>query len=224
VHATTSIRAQSWSVLLAIATIAACDSPRIQVRRADLPPVKTFVELKAKYDTTHARTCDFPEVAADPAWPTLGAVDGLAPVQLPLGWRLQPLPDTNTFGEVEWVLTGPREARIRLSHVTSGAIGARWSARNQRGDPAEGLQCLIEREPAGAIWTLYAPGAVFTMPDSTGRVPPRHSALGDLISAAGERFQVRLGAISGPDRDTLARLVSESILNTPAPPGPAAPN
>jgi hypothetical protein len=193
----------------------ACDSQEVQVRLAEEAPPVTLSDLRAKYDTTKLSVCSLAPVIVDKNWKTIAAPDEGLLLQVPRDFHLRPVPDSTFVGlekNLKQVVEGPARSRIGLSRITRGAIGHRWLAGNERGDPADGVLCQIANGPVGSVWTLYAPGAVWTSHDPTGKTAGRFFAIGDLITPTGSRYWAEVGALSAEERDRLVRIVADAGL------------
>lgn len=195
--------------------LASCEQrAQVLVRRADdLPAPRTLAALRMKHGVDSLPPCVFPSAAKEELIEIAAPDTGLR-LRLPPAWALRRSSETRYDGTPEAVLDGPSGARIRVSRIISGAIGAHWLTRDQRSTPARGTRCEVAQDSAGSIWTLYAPGAVFVTPDTAGRIISRSSAVGDVITPAGLRYHVTIHADSERYRDELAGVVAASALTT----------
>lgn len=193
----------------------ACDSPGVLVRRADIPPPATLAALRAYYDTTAMRECDLPAAATNPDWGIIAVPNDGLELQLPPGWRVYATRDSTPLIDAEAELRGPNDDWIQLARRHTGAVRNQWMARNEEGDPAQGILCQVDAGSAGSIWILYAPDSIWTSPGSPGEVTvKRHVGLGDMITPAGIRYQGGVGATTAAERDRLVRILADAALRT----------
>jgi hypothetical protein len=198
-------------------------APRIQVRRAPIPPPTTLAALLAIYRglpdaeqlPPELARCQLPSVTPAPEWITLAAPDNGLQLRLPPGWRARP-PGTTAFGDPEALLEDQAGGRIRAHRVLTGGEGreslnARDVATGQLAELPHTGPCQVGDGPAGSLWTLYP-----AEPGITSGFRSRYFGLGDLVTAGGRRYKVSVSASTAEERDRLVRMVAEAGLATSA--------
>jgi len=188
--------------------------PRIQVRRAEIPPPTTLAALLEIYRgmpdgeslPPELARCQLPTVIPTRDWITLAAPDEGLQLRLPPGWRAQP-PRTSVFGQPEAVLEDQAGGRIRARRVLTGGEGRESLNTPDVVELPHTGPCQVGDGPAGAIWTLYP-----AEPGVTSGFRARHVALGDLITAGGRRYRASVSALTAEERDRLVRIVTEAGL------------
>jgi len=190
-------------------------APPILIRRALTPSPTTLAALLALYRQAPQREplpaelpqCRLPDVSPAGDWVTLEGPDDGFRLRLPPGWRTRPRSDSG-FGGPETVLEDSAGSRIRVAR-TLGEQGRPFLAKLQTNRPSAELPhtgpCQVGPGPAGSFWTLYAPDS-----GATSGGLARHIALGDVITTAGRRYNVSVGASSAEERDRLVRIASEA--------------
>jgi hypothetical protein len=191
-------------------------APQILVRTAPIPPPTTLAALIEVYRTyepaLEIARCQLPDVIRATDWVTLRGPDDGLQLQLPPGWRARP-PGDSSFGQPETVLEDPVGSRVRASRVitASGRPNlAKLLANQHVVELPHSPPCQLGPGPAGSVWTLYLPD-----PDATSGILARYVAYGDLITAAGRRYRVSVGASSADARDRLVRIVSAAAYQLP---------
>lgn len=190
-------------------------APRILIRRVPAPPVITLAALLALYKQTPEREplpaelaqCQLPDVVPGADWATMEGPDQGFRLRLPPGWRARP-PGDSILGEPETVLEDTAGGRIRVIRVLIASGRPVLATRAANGPPVERTHtgpCQVGTGPAGSVWTFYPPN-----PAVTSGTSPRYTAIGDVITAAGGRYRVTVGASSGEERDRLVRIASEA--------------
>ncbi len=187
--------------------------PPLLIRRAPAPTQTTIPDLIAMYRTPEPSLeipdCTLPDAAAAaPAadWATLQGPDDGFIVRLPRDWRVR-APRDSSLGRPETVLEDSAGTRIRVQRVVT-ASGRSSLNRFGPGDrrpvelPHTG-PCREGSGPAGSLWTFYAPDSTLAGPQGI-----RYTALGDVITAAGRRYFVTIGASSAGARDRMVRIIA----------------
>lgn len=199
-------------------------APPILIRRAPIPSPTTLAELLALYRQAPQREplpaqlpqCRLPDVSPAGDWVTLEGPDNGFGLRLPPGWRARP-PGDSGFGLPATVLEDSAGSRIRVALVVGGRgrpFLAKLGATGPAGELPHMGPCQVGLGPSGSFWTLYAP-------DSGAASGPlaRYNAFGDVITSAGKRYNVSVGASTAEERDRLVRIVSGAAQPGRAPGG-----
>ena len=164
--------------------------------------------------------CQLAEVTPGKDSVTTGGVNGGLLLQVPPGWRALS-PRAPRFGPPETVLEDSAGSRISIRpapYRTGRPFFAKQAAKGPAVELPHSGPCQVGAGPAGSIWTLYPP--------DPGAPPGRfaaYNATGDLITAAGKRYQILLTAPTAQELDRIVRLVAlarDAPLERRAPPGP----
>jgi hypothetical protein len=189
--------------------------PPVLIRRDLTGTPTTLAALLALYRNAPQREplpaelpqCQLPDVTPTADWGILEGPDDGFRLRLPPGWRARPPGDAG-FGEPETMLEDSAGSRIRVTRVLNAQGRSILAKAAPIGRPAElphAGPCQVGAGPAGSFWTLYPPD-----PAATSGPLARFNAFGDVITTAGKRYKVSVGASTAQERDRLVRIVSEA--------------
>jgi hypothetical protein len=117
--------------------------------------------------------------------------------------------DTTPRGDPEAVLRDSVSNRILITRNTRASGLPHLMKSQSYGRPIElptTGRCRLGVGTAGSVWTLYAPD-----PEATSGPFSTYNAMGDLITAAGNRYDVSVRAASAEVRDRIVRILADAV-------------